>query len=78
MIYMGVSTVDRTSRMYGTVIRVPSTVPVTFGTVTTVAGIRPVVNRILVNGRHTGLNMKPYRVNYHVQTCCCCGQRVLN
>jgi len=44
---LGLSTVDRTSRMYGTVIRYRLPYRWTFGIVTTVAGIRPVVNRIL-------------------------------
>ena len=50
---IGVSTVDRTSRMYGTVIRVPSTVPVDVWSCDYrnryTAGCQP-----YVNGRHMG------------------------
>src|ERR1700683_1572319 len=55
---VGLSTVDRMSRMYGTVIRVPSTVPVDIWSSDYRTGIRLVVNRILpyFDGRHTALN----------------------
>jgi hypothetical protein len=44
------------------------------------ASIQSVVSCIVLyfDGRHMGLNIYKYCINYYVQTCCHRGQRVLN
>ena len=81
---VGLSTVDRMSRMYGTVIRVPSTVPVDIWSCTYrnryTAGSQP----------YFAILLRPFTAiiwvsvleiiscEFYVQTCCHCEQRVLN